>query len=505
MSDQQPNIVFILADNVGWGDWSCYGGLTPTPRIDQLASEGIRFTNYCVESECTPTRSAIMTGRQSVRSGTYTIVPGAGPNGLSPWEYTIAELLSDAGYSTSLYGKWHLGDTEGRLPIDQGFDDWWGYRNSANECGWTQYAAFAPLAKEFGIYTPMIWEGKKGEKPTGVREMDLELRAILDELIVEKATDFIKEKAKGDKPFFTYVGLSHVHPPERVHPDFDQTDPSRLGYYGDLMAEMDYRVGQIVDCVEQAGISDNTLIVFSSDNAALDQGMGDAFGGSNGPFRGTFYEPPWEGCYRTGCMVRWPGKVPAGVVTDELLTAHDWYKTFAALAGASDRVPTDRPLDSNDASQFMLGKSKTTGRDTYLFFGPDGSLMSAKWRNFKVVHRYCEGMDKPIVQPSLPMCFDLAADPQERYNLTSDRMDNDFLFDVILKIGVEYKLSTVEYPNIKPGEDFKGYHGAAHLADEAKAKLGAEKIAHQPKPDMGEAPETPAEARGEKPKAGVSS
>ena len=128
-ADDRPNIVFVLADNVGWGDWSCYGGSTRTPRIDKLASEGIRLTNYCVESECTPTRSAIMTGRQSVRSGTYTVVPGAGPIGLTPWEYTIAELLSDAGYATSLYGKWHLGETEGRLPTDQGFDEWWEYPN----------------------------------------------------------------------------------------------------------------------------------------------------------------------------------------------------------------------------------------------------------------------------------------------------------------------------------------------------------------------------------------
>src|SRR5262249_26310313 len=194
-----------------------------------------------------------------------------------------------------------------------------------------------------------------------------------DELIVDQAMDFIKRNANGEKPFFTYVGLSHVHPPEVPHPDFDQTDPSRLGPYADLMAEMDHRVGQIVDCVEEAGISDNTLIVFSSDNAALDQGMANAWGGSNGPLQGTFSTPPGEGCYLTGRMDRRPGKVPAGVVTDEMLAAHDWYKTFAALAGASDKVPTDRPLDGVDASPFLLGESDTSPRETYMFFGPDGS------------------------------------------------------------------------------------------------------------------------------------
>jgi hypothetical protein len=193
--------VFILCDNVGWGDFSCYGGSIPTPRIDKLASEGIRFNNYTIESQCTPTRTALMTGRQSVRCGTYTVVPGQGKNGLTPWEYTIAELLSDAGYATSLYGKWHLGDTEGRLPNNQGFDEWWGYRNTADECGFTTYALFNAVAKARGLDTPKIWEGKKGQKSTAVRELNMEVRPLLDELIVDKANDFITRAAKGDKPF----------------------------------------------------------------------------------------------------------------------------------------------------------------------------------------------------------------------------------------------------------------------------------------------------------------
>jgi arylsulfatase A-like enzyme len=159
----KPNIVFVLCDNVGWGDFGVYGGGTPTPRIDQLAREGIRFNNYTVEAQRTPTRSAIMTGRQSVRSGTFKVpFPGEGAAGLAPWEYTIAELLSDAGYATSLFGKWHCGDTEGRLPTDQGFDEWWGYRNSVDEAGWTSYATFEAIAKAKGIQAPQIWEGKKG-------------------------------------------------------------------------------------------------------------------------------------------------------------------------------------------------------------------------------------------------------------------------------------------------------------------------------------------------------
>jgi arylsulfatase len=134
--ERKPNVVFILVDNIGWGDFGVCGGTIPTPRIDTLASEGIRFNNYNVEVQCTPTRSAIMTGRHPVRSGTFKVpFPGEGLSGMAPWEYTLAELLSDAGYATALYGKWHLGDHQGRLPNDQGFDEWWGVMNSLDEAG----------------------------------------------------------------------------------------------------------------------------------------------------------------------------------------------------------------------------------------------------------------------------------------------------------------------------------------------------------------------------------
>ena len=464
MSDGRPNIVFVLCDNTGWGDFSCYGGITPTPRIDKFAQEGIRFNNYTVEAQCTPTRSAIMTGRQSVRSGTYTVpLPGQGKSGLTPWEYTIANLLSDAGYATALWGKWHLGDTDDRLPTEQGFDEWWGYRNSADECGWTSYAAFDAIAKLKGIQPPQIWEGKKGGKQTAVRELNLEVRPLLDELITEKATDYIKRAAAGDKPFFTYVALSHFHPPEAVHPDFHQTDPTRLGEYADVIAEMDYRLGQIVDCVEEAGIADNTIIVFSSDNAA---GEIPAFGtgGSNGPWRGDFFTPPSEGSMRVPAMVRWPGKVPSGVVTEEALTCHDWYATFAALAGAGDKVPTDRPIDSINASAFLLGDSKTTGREGVVFFGPDGSLMSVKFRTIKLWLRYSEGDDKPIVKPQFPMAFDLGSDPGEKYNLFNAKMDMGWEFGIAMRFIVEYEKSVAKFPNIKPGQEFNGYPAKAPAA-----------------------------------------
>ena len=481
MSEKQPNIVFVLCDNVGWGDFGCYGGQTPTPRIDKLASEGIRFNSFTSESQCCPTRTALMTGRQSVRCGTYSVIPVAGKHGLVPWEYTIAELLSDAGYATGLFGKWHLGEEEGRLPNDQGFDEWWGYKNSADECGYSSYPMFKALAKKMGLESPKLWEGKRGEKSKAVGELDLAVRPLLDEKIVDKASDFIKRAAKADKPFYTYIALSHVHPPEQPHPDFDKTDPERMGMYADLIAEMDHRVGQLLDCVDEAGIADDTVFVFCSDNSTCHV-PAFGLGGSTGPFRGDFTRPPGEGSMRVPAMVRMPGnsapKAPKGVVTEEMLACHDWYRTFASLAGAADKVPTDRPMDSVDASKFLLGESEETGRESLLFFAGDGSLMSIRWRNIKIWLGYCEGMDHPNVKCSFPRFYDLGSDPQELYSLFTDKLDCGWEYGIAMKLMEEYEKSIEACPNIKPGSEFKGYslvdRGEHALEVKAEEKAGVQ-------------------------------
>jgi len=452
----KPNIVFFLIDNSGWGDYGCYGGTTPTPRIDSLAQDGIQFNNYAVESQCTPTRSAIMTGRQSVRSGTYKVpMPGQGPAGLSPWEYSIAKLLSDAGYATSAWGKWHCGETDDRLPTSFGFDEWWGYRNSADECGYTSYATFRALAKAAGLESPKLWECKQGGTPKATGELDVKVRPFLDEMIVQRAVDYIKDKAGDSKPFFTYIATSHFHPPEAVHPDFDQTDPSRLGEYADVTAEIDHRVGQVLDAIDEAGIAENTLVVFSADNGpGL---MTFATGGSAGPFRGGFFDPPFEGSYRVPAIVRWSGTIGPKASSEELLTCHDWLPTLAGIAGASERVPTDRPIDGVDASDFLLGKSPTSPRTHHLFFGPDGSLMSCKWGDVKMILRYSEGPSMPIVQPQFPLFYDLGSDPGEHLNLFETKLDQMWMLLPCMKAIVEFKESEAAYPNIEPGENFRGY------------------------------------------------
>ncbi|SDB59396.1 arylsulfatase [Bauldia litoralis] len=455
--EQKPNVGYILVDNVGWGNFGVYGGTIPTPRIDELASEGIRFTNYNVEAQCTPSRSAIMTGRHPVRSGTSSVpFPGTGLSGMVPWEYTAAELFSDAGYATALFGKWHLGDTQGRLPNNQGFDEWWGIMNSWDEAGYTAW----PLYKESGLPVPMIWEGKKGEDSKPIMPLDLEVRPIVDEkYIIPKTVDYIKRNAAEKKPFFVYVGYSEAHPPIIGNPNFAGKSTKRGGLWADVIGEMDYRVGQIKDAVKEAGIEDNTIFIFSSDNA--DGGFIPQVGpGSNGPWRGNFPNTPFEGSMRVPAIVSWPGKVPAGVVTNEMFAAVDWLPTLAGMVGESKRVPTDRPIDGVDASALMLGKSETTGRDSYMFFGTDGELMSIKWKLYKTIFRYTEepfAAEKPIIKPQFPMVYDLSSDPHEDNNLFYSDLTIDWVLAPNFKIIGEYESSVKEYPNIKVGEDFKGY------------------------------------------------
>ena len=454
---KKPNIVYFLVDNTGWGSFGVYGGTVATPNIDKLASQGIRFNNYNVEVQCTPSRSAIMTGRHPVRSGTYTVPwPGQGKAGMAPWEYTIAKLLSDSGYATALYGKWHLGDTQGRMPNDQGFDEWWGIPNTWDEAGYTQW----PLFKESGVPVPMVWEGKKGQKSKAVMPLDLKLRPVIDEkYIIPKTVNYIKKNASEDKPFFVYVGYSEMHEPPIANPNFAGKSTQRGGLFADLVAEMDYRVGQVMQAVKDAGVEDNTIFIFSSDNAG--GGASPQIGGAtNGPWRGDFFNTPFEGSMRVPAMVRWPGHVPSGVVTEEMFAAVDWMPTIAGMVGSSNLVPKDRPIDGVDASKFMLGKSKTTGRDLYPFFGIDGELMSIKWKIYKTIFRYAQSpvsIQQPYVKAQIPMIYDLSSDPHEDNNLMYTDLTLGWVYAPSFKWIEGYEQSVKKYPNIKVGEDFKGY------------------------------------------------
>ena len=302
-AEDKPNIVYILVDNWGWADIRIQGGSIPTPRIDALASEGLRMTNFNVENQCTPTRSAIMTGRLPIRSGTHRVTYGL-PYGMAPWEFTLPEMLSEVGYTTALFGKWHLGEVEGRLPTDQGFDQWFGIKNTTDEAGYSSTPQFDPEV----LPQPYIWEGRKGQASTKVKPFNLDTRKTIDREIIERTEHFISQQENDDSPFFVYVGLTQIHPPLGHHPDFDNA--TRTGIYGDIITEVDYNVGRILDALDKAKMTDNTIVILSGDNGAVTEGIG---GGSNGPWRAGFtgYDglvPARTGPAGAGFQWQWIGR-----------------------------------------------------------------------------------------------------------------------------------------------------------------------------------------------------
>jgi arylsulfatase A-like enzyme len=457
-AERPPNIVVMLVDNLGYGDIGAYGGgevrNAPTPRIDRLAAEGLRLTNFNVEPECTPSRSALLTGRMPIRSGTSKVpLPGL-PQGITPWEYTLAELLHDAGYQSALYGKWHLGDKLGRMPNDQGFDEWWGFAHSSGETlnniqpGWS--ADLAPTQK--------IEQGKRGEPSTTVGDYDYAMRPLMDEKITQKSVAYIRAHAADPEPFFLFVSFSLPHAPPLPNPKF--RDPGRTDYQN-VLTEIDHNTGEILDALESMGVAKNTIVVWLSDNGPeTHQGPYIQYGaaGDSGPFRGEF-PSAWEGAIRVPCIVRWPGRVQPGRSSNEIVSILDLYRTLAGMAGAAGRVPSDRPIDSIDQSAFLLGKQPKSNREHVMFFhGAD--LLAIKWRNFKVHMSVRETAHGDVRMPgqgvitgyatplSMPWVFDVANDPKELWNIAPS---STWVGAQVAKAGVAYQKSLEKFPNIPAG------------------------------------------------------
>jgi len=437
----KPNIVFILMDNLGYGEVGVYGGgITrgaPTPRIDQLAAEGMRLTNFNVEAQCTPSRSAFLTGRFSIRSGTHSVPIGEGLDGLTRWEVTLAETLSDAGYATAAFGKWHLGSSQGRLPNDQGFDEWYGIPRTTDEAFWPS----EPAAKAAGVSFTHIMEGRKGEKSREGVVYDLDQRRLIDAEITRRAVEFMRRSVAASKPFYVYVPFTLVHFPTLPDPKFAGT--TGFGDFPDALAEMDAHVGEIVDAIDQLKIRDDTILVFTSDNGPEATWP---WQGSSGPWRG-YYFTHMEGSLRVPFIVRWPNRVPAGRVSNEIVHAVDTYTTLASIAGAS--IPKDRAIDGVDQSDFLLGKTNQSRREGFPVFVAD-RLEAVKWRNWKIVF-YEEQRDwwSPPLRLGSPKGFDLITDPKEEYPATALR--NTWNAGPAMKVVEEFQQSLKKYPPIAPG------------------------------------------------------
>lgn len=437
----KPNIVFILMDNLGYGEPGCYGGgITrgaPTPRIDKLAAEGTRLTNFNVEAQCTPSRSAIMTGRHPIRSGTQSIPIGGGLEGLTQWEVTIAKAVSAAGYATAMFGKWHLGSEQGRLPNDQGFDEWYGIPRTTDEAFWPS----DPQAKTVGVPFMHIMEGRKGEKSRELAVYDLDQRRLIDEECTRRSIDFMKRSVASGKPFYLYVPYTLVHFPTLPNPKF--AGKTGYGDFPDCLAEMDARVGDVLDAIDGLGVRDNTIVVFTSDNGPEATWP---WQGSSGQWRG-YYFTHMEGSLRVPFIIRWPNHIPAGRVSNEIVHEVDTFTTLATITGAS--VPQDRPIDGVDQTDFLLGKSETSNREGFPVYVA-GRMEAVKWRNWKFVF-YEEERDwwSPPVKLGEPKAFNLITDPKEEYPATGIR--STWAAGPALKIVTEFEQSLKKYPPIASG------------------------------------------------------
>jgi arylsulfatase A-like enzyme len=321
------DVVIMLADNVGYNDVGAYGagevrGM-PTPRIDQLASEGLRLTQFLVEPGCTPSRAGFLTGRYSQRAGLSTIILGGTPNTLQASEVTLGELFKGQGYATGYVGKWHLGSSEQSWPTRQGFDEYHVgviettdgtlYRDGMQRAGMPEAVIAAT--------EPGIWESDASGTLTKVRPYTVDYRRQVEGDIAKASVEYISREAKAQQPFFLFVGFTHTHYPSLVPPEF--TGKSRIGPYGDAMMELDYRTGQVLDAIKAAGIEDNTIVLWLSDNGAAPSGPAEYRGSSNAPFRGELGDA-LEGSIRTVCMIKWPGKI-APDASNEMVSIHDFF------------------------------------------------------------------------------------------------------------------------------------------------------------------------------------
>jgi arylsulfatase len=437
----KPNVVVILVDNLGWGELGVYGGGqlrgAETPRLDNLASEGIQFLNFNVEPQSTPSRSALMTGRHPIRSGTTKVVWGM-LYGMTQWEQTIPELMSDAGYTTGMFGKWHLGDTQGRFPTDQGFDEWYGIANTTDEALYRSHYRYD--AKE--SVKPFIVEAKKNGVPRQIKEYNLKTRRTIDKELTDKTIDFMKRSVKKKKPFFAFVPFTQPHLPTLAHPDF--AGKTGNGQYADVLAEIDHRTGQILDAIDDLGIRNNTIVLWLSDNGPEEV---EGYHGTAGYWRGHYFTA-LEGSLRVPALVRWPGKIKAGIKTNEIIHMVDVLPTLSKIAGY--KVPDDRIIDGVDQLSFLLGKQKKSSREGFPVFNGD-ELFAYKWRNWKMHLIQLDSMFGAPARLNMPHLYNLIEDPKENYPMDTIDASASWVFPVVFKKIVEFKKTLATEPPIQLG------------------------------------------------------
>jgi arylsulfatase len=462
-AQKKPNILFIMSDDIGWFNASCYHhGVMGyrTPNIDRIAREGALFTDFYGQQSCTAGRAAFITGQSPIRTGLTKVgMPGA-ELGLNAEDPTVGQFLKHFGYATGQFGKNHLGDRNEHLPTVHGFDEFFGnlYHLNAEEAPETpNYPKDPKFRKRFGPRGVLRCKasdkddattdeqfgrvGKQTFEDTG--PLTKKRMETVDEEFVAAALEFMERQTKAGTPWLCYMNTTRMHVWTHLKPA--SVAKTGLGLYPDGMVELDGYVGQLLDKLDQLGVADNTIVVFTTDNGAEVLSWPD--GGST-PFRGE-KDTNWEGGWRVPCVMRWPGVIQPGRTINDIGSLQDFIPTFAAAAGEPDLVEKVKKgyaiggktykvhLDGVNLLPFLAGKQDKSPRDGFLYWSDDGELLALRVNEWKVV--FAEQRSKglavwrePFSSMRMPKWFNLRSDPFERGDestLFYDRWfaDNDFL------------------------------------------------------------------------------
>ncbi|MGN6461171.1 MAG: arylsulfatase [Pseudolabrys sp.] len=469
---QRPNILVIFGDDVGQSNVSAYSrGLVgyKTPNIDRIASEGMIFTDYYAENSCTAGRSTFITGQACLRTGLCKVgIPGA-TVGLQKGDITIAQALKPLGYATGQFGKNHLGDRDEYLPTNHGFDEFFGnlYHLNAEEEPERPYwpkddPAFVKAYSPRGVLRASA-DGKiEDTGPLTRKRME-----TVDDETTGAAIDFIQRQAKANKPFFTWMNFTRMHMFTHVRDSMRGQSGMPGNEYADGMVEMDMNVGKLLKTLDDLGIANNTIVVFTTDNGPNAFSWPDA---ATTPFRSE-KDTNWEGAFRVPAMVRWPGKIKAGEVSNDVISGLDWFPTLLAAAGdagVKDRLlkgwqPTGNSvtfhnhLDGFKQLDYLTGKSKNSARDQFFYFNDDGDLVAMRQGNWKLVFEeqkqpgQFDVWANPFTSRRVPKVFNLRMDPYEHADISGMgydqwRTENAYMIAMGQIKAAEFLGTFVAYP-----------------------------------------------------------
>jgi arylsulfatase A-like enzyme len=445
----QPNIVVIWGDDIGISNLSCYSeGLMGyrTPNIDRIAEEGVRFTDHYGEQSCTAGRAAFITGQNPYRTGLTKVgMPGA-EVGLSEKDPTIARALKNRGYVTGQFGKNHLGDRDEFLPTNHGFDEFFGnlyHLNAEEEPELADYPTeeeFPGFRERFGPRGVIhSWADGRVEDTGPLTKKRME---TIDDEVLEHAQSFIEKAAQGDAPFFVWLNTTHMHFRTHTKPESRGQAGRWQSEYHDTMIDHDKVVGSLLDQLDQLGLAEDTIVLYSTDNGPHMNSWPDA---GMTPFRNE-KNSNWEGAYRVPAMVRWPAAIPGGRVLNGIVSHNDWFVTLLAAAGdpdIGDRLREGSELDGHEYRvhldghnqlDYLTGEAEDSPRQHFFYVSDDGDLTALRFQNWKIVFMEQRATGtlqvwaEPYVPLRVPKVFNLRTDPYERADITSNTY-YDWLLD----------------------------------------------------------------------------